>query len=181
MDGADFSMNHRSHKQRKDLIGEHGFGDAGQLIFAGLFFTVWIADSFFIRATTFLNETIPLWLRLPAGIILAVAAAYLSKTGLSIVFVEEREKPELIRASVFALVRHPVYLGEILVYFACLMFSVSLAAAAVWIAAILFLHYISRHEEKLLIDYFGEEYRAYMKEVPMWIPRISLGRRPARG
>jgi len=45
---------------------------------------------------------------------------------------------------VFSVVRHPVYLSEILLYLGLLMLSISLAAAVVWIIAIGFLHYISR-------------------------------------
>jgi protein-S-isoprenylcysteine O-methyltransferase Ste14 len=52
------------------------------------------------------------------------------------------------------------------------MISLSLAAAFVWGIAILFFHYISRHEERLLLARFGEEYERYMREVPMWIPRL---------
>ena len=37
---------------------------------------------------------------------------------------------------------------------------------------ILALHYISRHEEKLLLSRFGDEYAQYMREVGMWFPRI---------
>jgi protein-S-isoprenylcysteine O-methyltransferase Ste14 len=52
------------------------------------------------------------------------------------------------------------------------MLSISLAAAVVWCIAIVFLHYISRWEEKLLLARFGEEYAQYMRDVPMWIPRL---------
>jgi protein-S-isoprenylcysteine O-methyltransferase Ste14 len=51
------------------------------------------------------------------------------------------------------------------------MLSLSLAAAVVWAMAILFLHLMSRYEETLLLARFGEAYAAYMREVPMWIPR----------
>jgi len=37
----------------------------------------------------------------------------------------------------------------------------------------LFLHSISRYEEKLLVARFGKKYEDYMKQVPMWIPRIT--------
>jgi protein-S-isoprenylcysteine O-methyltransferase Ste14 len=40
----------------------------------------------------------------------------------------------------------------------------------VWAIGVIFLHYISRYEEKLLLARFGEEYEQYMREVPMWIP-----------
>jgi protein-S-isoprenylcysteine O-methyltransferase Ste14 len=101
-----------------------------------------------------------------------VLSAYLARTGLSIVFGEQRDKPGVITESVFSVVRHPVYLSEILLYLGLLMLSVSLAAAVVWIIAVGFLHYISRYEERRLLARFGQEYEQYMKEVPMWIPRF---------
>ncbi len=102
----------------------------------------------------------------------------MAKTGLSIVFGERRDELQVIREGVFGVVRHPIYLSEIILYLGFLLISVSLAATIVWIFAICFLHYISRHEEKLLIDQFGEEYRQYMQKVPMWVPRIRKSRKP---
>lgn len=159
-------------KHRDDLIGEHMKGDAGQLILACLFFTIWIADSFFLNYTTALNSIVPLEVRIPVGIILLVLSAYLARTGMSIVFGEKRQEPTVIRKSVFGIVRHPIYLSELLFYPGLLMMSISLAAAVVWLIAIAFLHYLSRFEEKLLLAHFGEEYKQYMSEVPMWIPRL---------
>jgi len=156
-------------QQRDDLVGEHAVGDAGQAVLACLFAATWITDIFF-KYSTFLNQYVPLGTRIPFGVILLVLSGYLAITGLSIVFGEERKKPGVIRKSVFNVVRHPVYLSEILLYLALLMLSISLAAAVVWIAAIGFLHYISRYEERLLLERFGEEYELYMREVPMWIP-----------
>ena len=162
----------KTHSHREDLTGEHSFGDAGQLLLAVLFAAVWVADSFFFRYTTFLNQYVSLWIRVPPGIILLVLSGYMARAGLSIVFGEERENPGVIKKGVFKVVRHPVYLGEILLYLGLLMLNISLAAAGVWIAAIGFLHYISRYEEKLLIARFGEEYERYRREVPMWFPRL---------
>ena len=101
-----------------------------------------------------------------------VLSAYLARTGMSIVFGEKRQEPAVIRRSVFGLVRHPIYLSELLLYPGLLMMSISLAAAVIWLIAIAFLNYLSRFEEKLLLEHFGEEYKQYMKEVPMWIPRL---------
>jgi len=159
-------------KERDDLSGEHTVGDVGQIILACLFAALWIPDTFFLKYTTFLNSYIPLGFRMPFGVVLLVVSGYLVKTGLSIVFGEKREKPIVIRNSVFNAVRHPIYLSEILLYLGLLMLSISLAAFVVLLIAIVFLHYISRHEEKLLLARFGEEYRKYMQEVPMWIPRL---------
>lgn len=159
-------------EQRNDLTGEHAVGDAGQMIIACLFAAIWISDVFFFKYTTFLNQYVSSGFRTPCGIILLVLSGYLAKTGLSIVFGEEREKPNVIRKGVFGVIRHPVYMSEILLYLGFLILSISLAAAAMWIIAIVFLHYISRYEERLLLARFGKEYEQYMREVPMWIPRL---------
>jgi len=159
-------------KERDDLSGEHTVGDVGQIILACLFAALWIPDTFFLKYTTFLNSYIPLGFRMPFGVVLLVVSGYLAKTGLSIVFGEKREKPIVISKSVFNAVRHPIYLSEILLYLGLLMLSISLAAFVVLLMAIVFLYYISRHEERLLLARFGEEYRKYMQEVPMWIPRL---------
>jgi len=170
-------MTHKhSHRhkleQRDDLTGEHALGDVGQAVFACLFAAVWAADTFFLRATTFLNAAVPVAVRIPLGVVLLALSGYLAFTGLSIVFGEQRQTPHVIRNSVFSLVRHPIYLSEILLYLGLLMLSVSLAAVAVWVAAIAFLHFISRIEEKLLLARFGGDYEQYMRDVPMWIPRL---------
>ncbi len=157
---------------RSDLAGEHAVGDAGQLVLACLFAATWILDTFFLKYTTFLNHYVPLGVRIPLGFVSLAVSVYLARTGLSIVFGEKREKPGVIRKSVFGIIRHPIYLSEILLYLGLLMMSLSLAAALVWGMAILFLHYISRYEERLLLARFGEEYERYMREVPMWVPQL---------
>jgi protein-S-isoprenylcysteine O-methyltransferase Ste14 len=162
---------HEAHSQRGDLAGEHKLGDAGQLILAILFMTIWVVDTFVLHFTTFLNASVPAVMRIPLGVVFLLVSIYLAATGMYIVFGEKREKAGVIRKSVFAIVRHPIYLSEILLYLGLLMMSLSLAAAFVWSIAVLFFHNISRHEEKLLIARYGEEYEAYMHDVPMWIPR----------
>lgn len=159
-------------KQRDDLTGEHTAGDAVQIILVFLFAAIWILDTFFLKYTTFLNHFVPIGARIPCGFVLLALSFILAKKGLSIVFGEKRETPCIIRKSVFNIVRHPIYLSEILFYLAFIMFSLSIAAIVVWVVAFLFFHAISRYEEKLLCDRFGEEYTKYKQEVPMWIPRL---------
>lgn len=154
-----------------ELAGEYRYGDAGQAIIACLFFVSWITDNFF-GYSTFLNQYIPSWVRIPVGIILIILASYLAVTGLYLVFGKKRAKPVVIREGAFRIIRHPIYLSEIILYLGLLTLSISLAALVIWIVGIVFLHYISRHEEKLLIARFGEEYKKYMRDVPMWIPLL---------
>jgi protein-S-isoprenylcysteine O-methyltransferase Ste14 len=161
-----------SNQEREDLIGEHQLGDAGQIFLFVLFLGVWVADSFFLKYSTFLTGYISVYIRIPLAVIILVMSAYLAKSGMGIVFGERREKPEVIRKGVFNVVRHPIYLSALLFYVALLVASVSLLAFIVWIVTVLFYIYISRYEEKLLTERFGREYEDYMKDVPMLIPRI---------
>lgn len=158
-------------EQRDDLTGEHALGDAGQIIFALLFFGIWIADSFFLKYTTQLNQIVPAPIRKPIGIVLLCLSAYCAWSGLRIVFGEVRQTPSVIRKGVFGVVRHPIYLSEVLLYLGLFMLNMSLAAGGVWLGATVFLFYLSHHEERLLLNRFGDEYRSYMRDVGMWVPR----------
>ena len=159
------------HRHRDNLTGEHRIGDIGQLTIYCLFMALWISDMI-LKYSNFLNEYIPAMIRLPIGILLLIISGYMAGTGLWIVFSKKAQSKGVIRKGVFRFVRHPIYLSEIILYLGLLMLSISLAAALVWIIAIFFLHYISRYEEKLLLEKFGDEYKQYMKEVPMWFPRL---------
>ena len=159
------------HHENDNLAGEHRLTDIGQVVIFIVFAGIWIPD-FFLEYSNFLNQYIPLAVRLPVGILLLVLAGYMARTGLSIVFGQNAQTTGVIRKGVFNFVRHPIYLGEIILYLGLLIMNLSLATVGVWIAGILFLHYVSRHEEKLLVAKHGKEYEEYMKEVPMWFPRL---------
>ena len=165
----------KKDQQRNDLTGEHRFSDRGQVIFACLFAAIWVSDSFFLNYSTFPTEYMLLSVRIPVGIIFLTLAGYLAGKGLSIVFGDKTHKPSVTQKGVFNVVRHPIYLAEILLYLGLLVLNMSLAALGIWIAAIVFLRYISRYEEDLLVERFGDEYEQYMRRVPMWMPRIRRG------
>lgn len=166
------SINKLINHHRDDLTGEHRFGDTGQLIIFIVFLAVWISDGFFLHYTTILDKYIPLAAHIAAGTILLLVALVLARYGLNMVFGQVREKSGVIRQGVFGIVRHPIYLSEMLLYLSLLVFRTSLAALMIWIIAVWFLHYLSRFEEKLLLERFGDEYRQYLKEVPMYFPKI---------
>ena len=158
------------HHDREDLVGEHRWGDAGQLVLLFLFLVVWIADSFFLHISTSWADHVPLVVRMPIGIAVLIFAWELARRGLRVVFVEVREEPAVISGGVFAHVRHPVYLGAILFYLGLIVITLSLASLLFSLLIIFFYHFISRYEERLLLKKFGPEYEAYQSRVPMWIP-----------
>lgn len=78
----------------------------------------------------------------------------------------------LVTNSVYAHVRHPQYLGIILITTALLIQWPTLLTLAMW--PILFLTYykLARREECELEARFGEEYARYKQHVPMLLPSL---------
>ena len=163
---------HRHMEDRDDLTGEHKLGDIGQVVAALIFIVVWILDVFLLRWTTFLDDLIPLWIRIPVGVLLLIPSLLLAWKSTAIVFGEVREPPDVIRTGLYAIIRHPMYLSEIMLYCAIFCVSMSLAAFGVLLIALVFLRFLCRFEERLLISRFGNDYRRYMRDVPMWIPNV---------
>lgn len=82
----------------------------------------------------------------------------------------------LVAAGPFALVRNPLYVGNILLWV-----GFALAARLIWLAPLIFVllaleyHAIVRWEETLLESRLGQPYRDYAGRVPRWIPRKNRG------
>ena len=175
-------------EQRDGLTGEHAIGDIGQILFGVLFLATWIADTFFLKYTVFLNYIIPYTLRGVIGGVCLIASGVFVIDGHKQVFFTRRSHPAVIREGVFGLVRHPVYLGEILFYAGLMLISLSIAAGLVLIGAVAFLVFIAQYEEKCLLERFGGQYSDYMQAVPMLRTeriqaghgRMGRGRRSAR-
>jgi protein-S-isoprenylcysteine O-methyltransferase Ste14 len=80
----------------------------------------------------------------------------------------------LIDHGPFAMVRNPLYIGNILLW---LGFAVS--AQLPWLVPFVFVllaleyHAIVRWEERLLESRMGESYRHYLQRVPRWIPNVA--------
>lgn len=164
-------MGHHHHADREDLVGEHPFGDAGQIIFLIGFLILWVLDSFVFRFSTFLAEAVPLIIRLVlAGLILAVGF-YLGKKSMRIVFTEKRDSPQVIKKELYSYLRHPMYLAMILFYVALILATLSLLSLALGIFIFLFYNYIAAFEEKLLEKKLGQDYVEYKNKVPRWFPR----------
>ena len=162
----------RRHDDRDDLAGEHPMGDMGQLLLLVVFLIVWVFDSFILRISVFLARDVSLLIRIPLGLAFIGAAAYFAREGMRSVFGEVRAEPAVITAGIFGRVRHPIYLGCILFYVGLVIFTLSIISSVICAIIIGFYHYISRYEERKLLNKFGQEYERYMKSVPMWIPRI---------
>jgi protein-S-isoprenylcysteine O-methyltransferase Ste14 len=86
----------------------------------------------------------------------------------------------LIDTGPFALVRNPLYLGNMLLWL-----GFALSARLLWLAPIVVVllafeyHAIVRWEETLLATRLGDPYRRYLTRVPRWIPRLGVAQSSA--
>jgi protein-S-isoprenylcysteine O-methyltransferase Ste14 len=165
-------MSVKKHPDHPHLTGEYKWGDRGQLILLLLFLGIWITDSFVFQYSTFLTEQVPNRIRMPIAGVIWVAGWLLARGGMKAVFGTVRNVPEVIQTGVFRVVRHPIYLGAILFYCGAIISTLSIASAILWIGIVAFYVFISRYEERILTEEFGDEYLKYKKKVGMLFPRL---------
>ena len=160
---------------RHGLGSEHPLCDRIQLLMLILFFGVWGIDylSFFIfgySTVIFQALTFPL---LFAGVIFFLGLSfYLVSKSHKAVLEQFHDPPQLLDSGVYALVRHPMYLGTLLFCVAFIFISVSLVSIAIWIAFFSVYDRMATYEEKSLIEILGESYAAYQKRVSKWLPGV---------
>ena len=165
-------MSTKKHEGHPHLSGEHKYGDRGQLILIFLFLGIWITDSFVLHYSTFLMGIVPDYIRLAAAGLTLFPAWYLVRGGIKAVFGTQREKPEVISEGVFRIVRHPIYTGAILFYLTTILSTLSLVSAAYWLLVIGFYIFISKYEEGILTETFGNDYLEYKKKTGMLFPKL---------
>jgi protein-S-isoprenylcysteine O-methyltransferase Ste14 len=154
--------------------GEHPYGDLGQLILLVIFLAVWVGDSFFLHCSTFLAHYLPLALRLLIMALALATAFFLVKSGHVVISHGNhgRLPQSIVMTGAFRYVRHPLYLGCLLVYFGLAAATASLISLALLIAMAFFYDFLATYEEHLLEDLFGESYRIYQQKTGKWLPEI---------
>jgi protein-S-isoprenylcysteine O-methyltransferase Ste14 len=82
------------------------------------------------------------------------------------------EGQRLITDGVYAYVRHPLYLGDLLRNYGIAMVTSSMYGLLFMLAANLLLMARIRMEEEMLLGAFGDEYRDYVKRTRRLIPFV---------
>ena len=82
-------------------------------------------------------------------------------------YIYYRKAKVLVDSGIYAVVRHPLYLGWILGIFVATIFLYQhWAFVIIAIPGITSVYIISRQEEQLNIERFGDDYKRYMQTVP---------------
>ncbi|MFX1317849.1 MAG: methyltransferase family protein [Promethearchaeota archaeon] len=166
------------------LAGEARRSHIIQIGLSIFFILVWILDSFVFRLTSYL-WLLPLYivmiigfsnltyilsflLSIIPGLFIIIAGIYLMSRS-HIVF--EPTEPKVVDYGLYARIRHPMYLGSILLYLGFWITTLSLLTLIPLLTVIIGYNYLATGEEHLLEAKFGNDYLDYKKRVPKWIPR----------
>lgn len=112
-----------------------------------------------------------------AGFVVVVLGELIRMWGVHHIGSVSRTRSErlgpLIDSGPFAVVRNPLYIGNILLWL-----GFTLSARLPWLAPVVLVvlgleyHAIVRWEERLLETRIGDSYRHYLTRVPRWIPNL---------
>jgi protein-S-isoprenylcysteine O-methyltransferase Ste14 len=82
-----------------------------------------------------------------------------------------RAKGELATRGVYRCLRHPQYLGIILVAGGWLIHWPTIPGTILWPLLVILYHHLSKREDKYLAETFGKQYSEYAEKTPMPFPR----------
>jgi protein-S-isoprenylcysteine O-methyltransferase Ste14 len=147
---------------------EHPLNDRLQILFLVMFLAVLVADSFFLHYALDLLGLMTLLVTVPLGILTFAAGIVLAHKSEEVVFHNHAGK--VIDSGVYSRVRHPMYLGLMLILLGFSITTLSILSLFVWIAMFLFLDRMAAYEEHDLTRLLGQPYADYQKRVPKWLP-----------
>ncbi len=73
----------------------------------------------------------------------------------------------------YGLVRHPQYLGLFIGLFGEGVVHWPTIFSVILFPIIVLVSHLARKEERRMVEQFGDEYRAYQRRVPMFIPKSN--------
>src|SRR3972149_2333564 len=106
---------------------------------------------------------------LPVSNVLILGGIFLVVFGWRRIF---REKDQLVTTGIYGHVRHPQYLGFLLITLGINVLWVTISTLLLWPILTVLYFRLAKEEEKGMLERFGEEYREYKDKVPMFIPRL---------
>jgi protein-S-isoprenylcysteine O-methyltransferase Ste14 len=88
------------------------------------------------------------------------------------------DQPRMIRGQLlvtsgpYHFLRHPIYMAFILILGSTLLISANWLMGLAWIGILIEVTARIRFEESLMLEYFGDQYRQYMKRTGRLLPKI---------
>jgi len=156
------------------LVGEEmPYSHHIQIISAVVFLLVWSLDSFIFKFSIGLASFVPWVFRLIGALCVIILGIMLVRLAEKALFQEELESPNVIDTGILGHVRHPLYLGVLIIYLGFIIGTFSIISFVIFIIVAVIHNKLATYEEKDLGRIFGEKYVEYKRRVPKWIPRLS--------
>ena len=153
---------------RHGIGAENPINDRAQLVFFLAFLIVWGLDFFILHYVTSLIGLISLLVSVPVGVISFIIGVYFVRKSEAVVFSNSEGK--IIESGVYGRVRHPMYLGTLLILLGFTIATLSILSLIVWVIFFVFMDRMATYEEKDLTRRLGQQYTDYQRRVPKWIP-----------
>ena len=80
---------------------------------------------------------------------------------------------DLVTGGIYRYVRHPQYLGLIVITIGLLIQWPTIITLAMWPVLVVMYYKLAKKEEKEAMEAFGERYEEYKRQTPMFIPSIK--------
>ena len=80
---------------------------------------------------------------------------------------------DIVTGGIYRYVRHPQYLGLIVITIGLLIQWPTIITLAMWPVLVVMYYRLAKKEEKEAMEAFGERYEAYKRQTPMFIPSIK--------
>jgi protein-S-isoprenylcysteine O-methyltransferase Ste14 len=162
-------------KKRETDVVSRAAGGLGMIGFLSI--VAFIVNPGWLR---FANLGFPSWLRW-AGVGIAVLGFILLQWAQTTLGKSWSDTPRmmkgqhLVTSGPYRLIRHPIYTAFLLILGSLLFISSNWLIGLCWIGmTILEAGSRIKFEEALMLEYFGEEYRQYMKRTGRLLPRLLL-------
>jgi protein-S-isoprenylcysteine O-methyltransferase Ste14 len=147
-----------------------------------LLISTWLLYFFLLHSPILQRLVYAGWAVMAAGIVFIV---------LSISGLRGEGRPEsgkafthtttVVESGIYAVVRHPLYLGWSLMYIAVILFSQHWLIVIMGIVGTVCMYLISREEDQHLVAKFGDSYERYMTSVPAMDVLVGIMRILRRG
>jgi protein-S-isoprenylcysteine O-methyltransferase Ste14 len=85
---------------------------------------------------------------------------------------------ELVTDGIYAKIRHPQYLGFLVITIAFLIQWPTILTIAIWPVLLVMYYRLAKREERTLFEIFGDVYSDYQSRVPMFIPSLHYNIKP---
>ena len=146
-------------------------------IFNMVFFGIsWLVDMRIFRMHIRYGFFILDIIRVTSFLILLTFGFSLIKVSWKVITPEIYESEILFLEGIYKYIRHPMYMGILVIYLSLVILNLSIIMLAAWILIFLVMNIMASYEERHLIEIFGQDYKNYKDNVSKWLPVKLISR-----